>query len=67
MTEETRFRRERVSGTLQGGLADRGKQDAGVPLVLSDVSPFSSVVPGRVCKSLVPSQPEVRSAGGEPD
>jgi hypothetical protein len=34
-------------------MAGRGKQYAGVPLVLNVVSPFESVVPGRVRKSLV--------------
>jgi hypothetical protein len=53
MTQETGFPRARFSGTLQGGRAGRGKQYIGVPLVLSSVGPFKSMVPGRVRKSLV--------------
>ena len=67
MTEETGFRRTPVSGTLRGGQAGRGKQYTGVPLVLYGVSPFSSVVPGRVRKSLVPPRTGVLPSGGEPD
>ena len=59
MTEETGFPRARVSGTLRGGRVGRGKQYTGASLVLSCVSPFKSVVPGRVRKSLVPPPPWV--------
>jgi transposase len=56
MTQETGFRRERVSGMLRGGWAGRGKPYTGASLVLNVVSPFRSMGPGRVRKSLEPSQ-----------
>jgi len=67
MTQETGFPRARVPGTLRSGRAGRGKQYTGVTLVLSVVSPFRSVVPGRVRKSLVPPRTGVLPSGGEPD
>ena len=67
MTEETGFPRARVSGTLWGGRAGRGKQYTDAPLVLNVVSPFVSMVPGRVRKSLETPQTRSGGSGGDPD
>jgi hypothetical protein len=48
-------------------MAGRGKRYTGASLVLNVVSPFRSMVPGRVRKSLVPPQTWVLPPGGEPD
>ncbi len=61
------FLRVRCSSTLQDGRAGRGKQYTGVPLVLRNVSPFVSMVPGRVCKSLVTPEMCVLPSRGDPD
>ena len=67
MTEETGFPRARVSGTLRGGRAGRGKQYTDVQPVLSSGSPFLSMVPGRVRKSLETPQTRSGGSGGDSD
>jgi hypothetical protein len=67
MTEETVFRRERLSATLVVAIVGRGKQYTGAPLVLrSCVSPSISMVPGPVRKSLVKPQGDSFPSGGYP-
>lgn len=67
MTEETVFRRERLSTTLMGAIGGRGKQHTGAPLVLRPcVSPSISMVPGPVRKSLVKPQGDPVLSGGYP-
>ncbi len=62
MTEETGFRRVRLSGTLRAAGPAEASNTPASPLVLNGVSPFRSMVPGRVRKSLVTPQ-TVRATG----
>ena len=57
----------RRSGILSAAGAGRGKQYTGASLVLNVVSPFESMVPGRVGKSLVTPQTRSLASGGDPD
>jgi hypothetical protein len=53
MAEETWWHRAAGWSTLRVATAGGGKRDTAEPLVLSDLSPDKSLVPGRARKSLV--------------
>jgi hypothetical protein len=53
--------------TLSAAIAGRGKQYTDALTGAESLSPFVSVVPGRVRKSLVTSPKAIRRRGGDPD